>query len=387
MVKLVTIGPADPIYTWWGHSALIVEDRRLAESRFYNYGLFSFEQENFVLNFAQGRLWFQVGASDTERELAYYRFLNRSIRIQTLNISPAKRLEMARFLEWNILPENRTYRYDHYNDNCATRVRDLIDRTINGQLQAATAGPGRMTLRQQTRRFTSRHFVMDWLLMFLMSDVIDRPATEWQEMFLPSELEANVAGLRYRDERGIERPLIGESVTYYQAGHAPRIPARAPAHWPWGLLIGAAAALGALLLGYRLRAGGRLAGLLYGLYSAVTGLVLGCLGTVLFLMSMFTDHTVTYGNENLFLANPLTLLAVPLGVAAALGGGRSLRRLGLLWLLLVALAAVYLLLKLLPAFDQVNGLAIATIVPVLFGFAGSACLSLRFGSARLCRFH
>ncbi len=387
VVKLVTIGPADPIYTWWGHSALIVEDARLAESRFYNYGLFSFEQENFVLNFALGRLWFQVGASDSGRELAYYRFVNRSIRIQTLNLSPSKRLEMARFLERNILPENRTYLYHHYNDNCATRVRDLIDRTIDGQLQAATAGPGRMTLRRQTRRFTSHHFIMDWLLMFLMSDVIDRPATEWEEMFLPSELETNVARLHYRDERGIERPLVGKSVTYYQAGHGRDIPVRAPAHWPWGLLIGATAALGALLLGYRLRAGARLAGLLYGLYSAVTGFVFGCLGTVLFLMSMFTDHAVTYGNENLFLANPLTLLAVPFGVAAAMGGERRLRRLGLLWLLLAALAAVYLVLKLLPAFDQDNGLAVATIVPVLFGFAGSACLNLRFGSARPCRFH
>ena len=117
VVRLVTIEPSDPLYTWWGHSALIVEDGRLGVSRFYNYGLFSFEQERFVQNFAMGRLWFVVGASDTERELAYYRYLGRTIRIQTLNLLPGKRLEMARFLENNILPRNRTYLYDHYNDN------------------------------------------------------------------------------------------------------------------------------------------------------------------------------------------------------------------------------------------------------------------------------
>ena len=50
-VRLVTIAPSDPIYTWWGHSALIVEDLRLGISRFYNYGLFSFDQERFILDF------------------------------------------------------------------------------------------------------------------------------------------------------------------------------------------------------------------------------------------------------------------------------------------------------------------------------------------------
>jgi hypothetical protein len=93
-------------------------------------------------------------------------------------------------------------------------------------------------------------------------------------------------------------------------------------------------------------------------------------------MSTFTDHTVTYGNENLFLANPLALAAVPLGLAAAFGGGRRSRRLlQLFWFVLAGLACVYLLLKLSPFFDQRNQAALATILPVLSGFAAAACLS------------
>ena len=34
VVRLVTIDPSRPIYTWWGHSALIVERR--GQARFYN---------------------------------------------------------------------------------------------------------------------------------------------------------------------------------------------------------------------------------------------------------------------------------------------------------------------------------------------------------------
>ncbi len=375
VVRLVTIGPADPVYTWWGHSALIVEDGRLGVSRFYNYGLFSFEQENFVLNFAMGRLWFQVGASDTERELAYYRYLGRTIRIQTLNLLPRKRLGMARFLENNILPQNRTYLYEHYYDNCATRVRDLIDATVDGQLAEATAIPGRMTLREHTRRFTEHDPLMDWLLMFLMSEVIDHPITKWEEMFLPDEVERNVAALRYRDETGRERPLVSESVLYFDAPGQRLVPDRASPLWFRSLIPGLILGLPALLLGYLIWKN-KSTWTLFGIYSSVVGLVFGLLGGVLFFMSTFTDHTVTYANENLFLANPLTLAAVPLGLVAAFGGGkRSRRLLQLFWLVLAGLACVYLLLKLFPFFDQRNGAALATILPVLFGFAAAAGLT------------
>jgi hypothetical protein len=358
-----------------------VEDRRLGESRFYNYGLFSFEQDRFVLDFAMGRLWFQVGASDTERELAYYRYLGRTIRIQTLNLLPKKRLEMALFLENNILPQNRTYLYDHYYDNCATRVRDLIDATVDGQLAEATAVPGRMTLREHTRRYTEHNFFMDWLLMFLMSEVIDHPITKWEEMFLPTEVERNVAALHYRDEDGHYRPLVSESVVYFDAPLQRPVPKQASPLWFRALVPGLILGLPALLLGVLIwkavQSRGKKTGwTLLGIYSAVIGLILGLPGGALFFMSIFTDHTVTYANENLFLANPLALAAVPLGLVAAFGRGKRGRRLlQLFWFLLAAVACVYLLLKSFPFFDQSNGAALATILPVLFAFAAAGGLS------------
>ena len=137
-----------------------------------------------------------------------------------------------------------------------------------------------------------------------------------------------------------------------------------------GLILG----LPALLLGYLVRKNRNWT--LLGVYSSLVGLILGLPGSVLLFMSTCTDHTVTYGNENLFLANPLALAAVPLGLLAAFGAGkRSRRLLQLLWCALAALACVYLLLKLFPFFDQSNQAALATILPILFAFAAAACLS------------
>ena len=69
--------------------------------------------------------------------IATYRYLNRSVWVQELDLTPAERLAVRDFIAWNARPENRYYRYDYYLDNCSTRVRDLIDRVVGGQLKPA----------------------------------------------------------------------------------------------------------------------------------------------------------------------------------------------------------------------------------------------------------
>lgn len=366
IIKLATIEPDDALYTWWGHTALIVEDLRRGISRFYNYGLFSFDQENFFLNFAMGRLWFQVGASPTASELAAYKGENRTIRIQTLDLAPERRLELAAFLEWNILPENRTYLYDHYKDNCATRVRDLIDRMVDGQLAKAAAGPGRQTLRQHTRRYTAGHFLMNWLLMFLMSGVIDRPIRQWDEMFLPLELERDVAHLVYTDPRGRSRALVSSEALYYQARGRQGVPELPPAYWPQVLAIGLGLALsGWVLAAWRRRgAGARAARIVSGLYESLLGLLFGLPAAVLAFMSLFTNHTVTYGNRNLLAANPALLLLLPLGIVLAAGARRAGRALAVLWSFSLLLALLALALQIFPAPRQDNWLTSTVLLPV-----------------------
>ena len=154
-IKLVTVEPGDAIYLWWGHAGIIVENRRTQSSRFYDFGLFSFRQERFYSNFTQGRLLFEVGVWRTEAYLEHYRNMNRSVRIQTLEIEPSRRVELARALERNASPENRVYLYDHYYDNCATRLRDYVDEYTDGAVQRATNYGAGITFREITRKYNT----------------------------------------------------------------------------------------------------------------------------------------------------------------------------------------------------------------------------------------
>ena len=364
-IKLATIGPGDELTNWWGHNAIIVEDTITRESYFYNYGLYAFS-ENFITNFVKGRLIFQVGAFRTDWAINYYQGENRAIRIQTLNLSSAKRLELARKLEENIKPENREYLYHHYLDNCATRIRDLIDQVVDGQLKVFAAVPGRFTLRELTRRYAHHQFIWTWLLMFPMNDSIDKPIQRWGDMFLPNEMEMIFDEFAYVDSSGHNITLVIDKETIYEAVGGSAIPDSPPNYIFYTLLISLSFSLLVLASAYLDRKGKRL---YFGLLNIFTGTFIGILGLFLTLVSLFTDHVIAYYNENLFLTNPVSAIIPFVAIAYLLKKKWSEKWLRNLWYLHLALGLLLLVLKIFPPFDQDNSLALVTFMPVYAAFA------------------
>ncbi len=374
-VSLVTFGPGPEVPSWFGHTSLVVEDRRLGQSRLYNYGMFSFGGD-MLARFAMGRLEFWV--DETRHVVPTYRFYageNRHVRLQKLNLQPAQAARLAKLLSENVLPENRDYLYHHYFDNCATRPRDIIDQALDGQLTQVGKEAGRMTLRDHTRRHSHVFPPLSVLLDFLMNDEIDQPITRWEEAFLPGELESMVGDATWKDAGGQPQPLVAEERVWFQATRA-EPPEEVPAYGPWLLLLGLAFAGVALALSYwsRRRAGGTLPRVFFGLWHAFVGLLFGLPGLVLFLMWQFTEHTVTWRNENLLLANPLTLLALPLGLALAFRRRWAGHLLRSVWAFLAGTSVLAVLLKLLPMFDQDNWRLIALLLPVNLGMAAASVM-------------
>jgi hypothetical protein len=361
IIKLVTIGPGHDLTSWWGHNAIIVEDLKNKESKFYNYGLFSFEDDNFVINFLMGRLIFWVGAWKTPNALAYYRGLDRDIRYQILNLSPKESTEIKEFLENNVKPENASYLYDHYYDNCATRLRDIFNRTSNGKLNEISKEESRITLREHTRRHTYHNPVMDFILMFLMNDTIDQPITIWDDMFLPSEMEMVMDNLEYDSDEGVLKKIVKNRLVHYESKSVPVVPENAPIHWPYTMIIGIVLGTVSFILIYLNK------NKLFIFYNMLTGLIFGFIGTLLFLMSTITDHTVTYYNENLFFANPLTFLIFPLTILILRNRKKYINLFFYNWQLILIIALLGLILKMLPVFDQNNSQTITLILPFLIG--------------------
>jgi hypothetical protein len=377
-VKIAVTGPGDEVYFWWGHIALVIDDAVTGQSRFYDWGVFSFDADHFFVNFAFGRLLYRCSASLAESSFRVYRNTNRDITIYTLDLPGETKEEIRRFAEWNILPENRNYYYHHFKDNCATRIRDILDTATGGQFRAAFGeAPGRFTLRQHVRRHTWFSPFFDWILNFWMGQDIDTPLTVWQEMFLPQEIANRIRDFTYTDPEGRVRKFVTSVEVLNRAVNRPPVLEFPRKQWPRELAVGIAAAV-ILVIFMHVRRKKPIAGrILLGVSQAVLGLFFGVAGSLLFFMSFFTNHDYTYHNSNIIYINPLLLAAVPLGIMMAKGpknkgetGGDSRsgrfspeRLLRVLWTYVFLGGILTMVMKILPWFYQQNQVDLALILP------------------------
>jgi len=379
-VSLVTFGAGDSVHQYFGHDALMVDVR--GRRSLYNYGMFSFGPD-MLANFLMGRLTFWVAEMRVAPTYSFYRMMRRSIRVQELDLSPEARVRVALKLADNVLPDNRDYLYHHYYDNCATRLRDVVDMAVDGQLKAAMSKvPSRHTYRGHTRRYTQHDPFIDVGLQFMMNDSMEQPITLWEQAFLPSELANYLEEFEYTDAQGNRRRLVKRDDKIYDARRAP-IPDDPYRQWPLTLLLGCVLGGVAVLLARRYgRSDSRGARVLFGLHHVLFGLLLGVPGLLGALCWGFTEHAVTYGNENMWHANPMTTAMLPLGIAIATGSSRALSWAWRLCHAIVLVSVLGILSKALPVFDQDNWVVMTLIVPTNVGFllAHRALRAMRTGS-------
>jgi hypothetical protein len=361
-IGVVTFGPGDAAFAKFGHDAILVVDPSQPPSRrqlVFNYGTFSFSSPWLAVDFLEGQLNYWLSVSSLDRTLAAYKATNRSVYVQLLALPPDTARAVAAFLHENAKPENASYRYDYYRDNCATRVRDVIDRFVGHRLAAISHAPTPLTYREHTERLTVGDPILYFALDLAMGPLIDRPLTEWDAMFLPEQVEAKVAQLT--TEQG--DPLVKRRVVLFEAKRDPELSQAPGFRWGW-LSIGIG--IGALLYVLSRVPGTGARGaqsVLLGLFGTLTGV----LGTLLLILWLFTDHQVTYWNQNVLLC-PAWALAVPW---FAFDFGRAAPRRPRLMMLLVgassATALLALLLRLLVPHNQDTSTTLALFLPLWLG--------------------
>lgn len=128
--SVITCGPGNDFYTTFGHSAIRITDTARGIDMVYNYGTFDFDTPHFYWRFAQGHLDYCLSRTPMEYFMYTYDYERRAVWEQPLNLTQQEVNNLFIMLEWNYLPENRYYRYDLFQDNCATRVRDMVNAAL-----------------------------------------------------------------------------------------------------------------------------------------------------------------------------------------------------------------------------------------------------------------
>jgi len=349
-ISLLTIGPGEIFFERFGHNAIVVRDPASGEAVAYNYGIFDFEEGDFLSNFARGRMRYRIAADELGDDLAMYREEGREIVEQPLNFTGDQAAALADYLEWNALPENAFYRYDYFNANCSTRVRDALDRALGGILHAQSEGRSRgYSYRLDALRLMAPEPVLMLLIDLGLGPYADQRLDFWQESFVPETLRNVVAQVNVTTANGTA-PLA-------DAGHVLNKgvvaePPLLPPDLRWSFLI-LGVLLGALLLwlGRRGSAATRAA---LAILSTVFELFCGVGGLILLFLWFGSDHVSAWRNENLLLLNPLCLLLLPAWIGSARKGWRVRRWTRAVSWLVVLGAAFALFSKILPWFAQAN---------------------------------
>lgn len=136
-VSLLTCSPGDMVYELYGHTAIRVVDHTLCTDAVFNYGVFDYNQDNFVWHFLLGQTDYMVQPLPYDIFKQEYDKRGSSIVSQRLNLTREEANTLFNLLMVNARHENCVYRYNFLTSNCTTRVRDMVEEAIrecNGEV-------------------------------------------------------------------------------------------------------------------------------------------------------------------------------------------------------------------------------------------------------------
>ena len=362
-VSLITYGPGETYWERFGHDAIELRDAGTGEAINFNYGVFDFNEKNFFLNFARGRMHYLMDAGPSDLDEAFYVDSGRSVTRQRLNLTADQTDALRSFLLWNLRPENAGYNYDYYADNCTTRVRDALDKALGGIIQKQLVShAGGMTYRQQTARLMS---AQPWLMLIMdlgLGPYADQPLNAWRESFLPVVLQHQLREVQIDDGHGGLKPLLQSE--HLKSPNRLDVPPAGPPDLRLPLAL-AGLLLAALIVASRLYWVPGFV-LLGSLYLTVAGLV----GLLLLALWLLTAHHSAWSNANLLLFNPLAFLLLPTLWRARRGLAASRFIDGVIAVQLLAVV-IAVLLHLLPGTVQQNQPWLLFALPCWLAIAGS----------------
>ncbi len=291
-IDVYTMGTGDDLFSAFGHAAICVSDGETPLGRCYNYGTADFTTPvPLTWNFIRGRALFWVSTANAGQMLRYYASVGRQVWRQTLPLPPEEATRVADGLEASAQEGAKYYRYHHFNDNCTTRIRDVVDRATGGRLSREPTDAGK-TFRQWAREGFAGNAGMLMVNDLLLGRPADRRTSSWQAMFLPA-----VFRVELQKRFGATPAIVIMGRPYPKAG-------------PTWLGTAAFLAIGALLamaIAVHLRSG-----------RALAAIVLGLVGVILWLLAVLSSFPELRQNE-------LLLSFWPTDVALPWLGRRYLR--------------------------------------------------------------
>jgi len=185
VVSLITQDEGDELYAYFGHTALRIKDDSLGIDLAFNYGTFDFSTPNFYTKFAKGTLNYCLSVETYESLVFSSSHNKRTLREQVLNLTYEEKLKTYQLLVNYYNSEARYYRYDFFYDNCATKIRDIIQEATNNRIDFSKSNFKGHSYRQLIMPFLEKNYWIDFGINFILGLEADKKVPPEQYMFLP----------------------------------------------------------------------------------------------------------------------------------------------------------------------------------------------------------
>ncbi|MEI7830500.1 MAG: DUF4105 domain-containing protein [Prolixibacteraceae bacterium] len=187
-VSVLICAPGDEIYSYFGHAAIRVTDPLYDRDIVFHYGAFSFEAPHFIWRFAKGETDYEIAVQRMSSFMKEFHDEKRKVVEYELLLTPAEKESLYEALVENYKPEHRVYRYSHFEDNCATRLRDQIEKAVGGKVKYDTSGDKPMSFRDMIDLYVQDNSWSGFGIKLALGLPTDQITSFSQKMFLPDYL-------------------------------------------------------------------------------------------------------------------------------------------------------------------------------------------------------
>lgn len=206
-VSLLTCSPHDEIYSLYGHTAIRYEDKASKTDIVVNYGMFSFKKPFFVARFVLGLTDYEMGIQDFNDFCYEYQYFGSQVTQQEINLTPEEKGQLLKALQDNYA-NARVYRYNYFYNNCTTKARDIILKSINGKIEYKNAIDKSVSFRDLIHGCNANYSWASFGNDLLLGFKADMQTTREEQQFLPDNLMRDFGKAKIVSADGSARPLV-----------------------------------------------------------------------------------------------------------------------------------------------------------------------------------
>lgn len=305
--SVLTCSPGDEAYALYGHTGLRYCDKEKDMDIVFNYGYFDFDTPNFIWRFILGETDYIVGAVPYKVFCHEYSQRGSAVFGQELNLTPAQEGKLFSLLVENCRPQNRTYRYNYFYNNCTTKIRDKVELVTDSLVYDSVAEYP--TFRDALNMMLAEHPWYAFGINLLLGADIDSPATARDLQFIPQNYMKDLYKCHIVNADGEKIALVKSDMVLIAENNDNAVASVEHSNLtPFNVaLLLLVATFVVMLCEVRKKKS------FWG-YDIFLMTLQGLSGCLLLFMALFSQHPAVGNNWLLLLFNPLALVLMPIYV-------------------------------------------------------------------------